>query len=55
MARSRKKTEVYYEQRTGVFVDVQNMFYSAKYKYRGKIDYQKLPGSIGRRRVKRSN
>ncbi len=42
MPRSRKKTDVYFEQRTGVFVDVQNMFYSAKYKYRGKIDYQKL-------------
>ena len=51
MARARKKKiEVYYEQRTGVFIDVQNMFYSAKYKYRGKIDYQKLLTYIARGR-----
>ncbi|MEO7994129.1 MAG: NYN domain-containing protein [bacterium] len=29
-------------QRVGIFIDVQNMFYSAKYKYRGKLDYEKL-------------
>ena len=50
MPRPRKKTDVYFEQRTGVFVDVQNMFYSAKYKYRGKIDYQKLLVYIARGR-----
>lgn len=51
MARAHKKRiEVYYEQRTGVFIDVQNMFYSAKYKYRGKIDYQKLLTFIARGR-----
>jgi len=38
----KKREEVYFEQRTGIFVDVQNMFYSAKYKYRAKIDYAKL-------------
>lgn len=50
MQHPRKKTDVYFEQRTGVFVDVQNMFYSAKYKYRGKIDYQKLLVYIARGR-----
>ncbi|MCD6217153.1 NYN domain-containing protein [bacterium] len=50
MPRPRKKADVYFEQRTGVFVDVQNMFYSAKYKYRGKIDYQKLLVYIARGR-----
>ncbi len=50
MPRPRKKVDVYFEQRTGVFVDVQNMFYSAKYKYRGKIDYQKLLVYIARGR-----
>lgn len=51
MARARKKkTEIYYEQRTGIFIDVQNMFYSAKYKYRGKIDYHKLLSFIARGR-----
>ena len=29
-------------QRIGVFVDVQNMFYSAKYQYRSKLDFSKL-------------
>ena len=29
-------------QRMGVFVDVQNMFYSAKYQYRSKLDFSKL-------------
>jgi len=29
-------------QRLGVFVDVQNMFYSAKYQYRSKLDFSKL-------------
>ena len=51
MPRSRrKKDEVYFEQRVGIFIDVQNMFYSAKYKYRGKIDYHKLLVKIARHR-----
>jgi uncharacterized LabA/DUF88 family protein len=51
MTRSYKqKDSVYFEQRTGIFIDVQNMFYSAKYKYRGKIDYQKLLTHVARGR-----
>ena len=50
MARTHKKSDVYFEQRTGIFIDVQNMFYSAKYKYRGKIDYQKLLSFIAKGR-----
>jgi len=38
----KKRDDVYFEQRTGIFIDIQNMFYSAKYKYRAKIDYEKL-------------
>ncbi|MBM2835257.1 MAG: hypothetical protein HW406_2418, partial [Candidatus Brocadiaceae bacterium] len=30
------------QQRIGVFVDVQNMFYSAKALHQSKIDYSKL-------------
>ena len=37
-------------QRVGIFIDVQNMFYSAKYKYRGKLDYEKLLALIQRDR-----
>jgi len=37
-------------QRVGIFIDVQNMFYSAKYKYRGKLDYEKLLSLIQRDR-----
>jgi len=29
-------------QRVGVFVDVQNLFYSAKYQYQSKVDFAKL-------------
>jgi uncharacterized LabA/DUF88 family protein len=29
-------------QRVGVFVDVQNMYYSAKYQYNGKLNFEKL-------------
>lgn len=29
-------------QRVAVFVDVQNMYYSAKYQYNGKLNFQKL-------------
>jgi len=37
-------------QRVAIFIDVQNMFYSAKYKYRGKLDYEKLLNLIQRDR-----
>jgi uncharacterized LabA/DUF88 family protein len=43
------------DQRVGVFVDVQNMFYTAKYKFNRKIDYKNLIESIARgRRVVRA-
>ncbi len=43
------------DQRVGIFVDVQNMFYTAKYKYNRKIDYRKLIEGISRdRRVIRA-
>jgi len=29
-------------QRVGVFVDVQNLYYSAKYQYNGKVNFEKL-------------
>jgi uncharacterized LabA/DUF88 family protein len=51
----KKKTGINFEQRVGIFLDVQNMFYSAKYKYRGKIDYHKLMVLIsGERKVIRA-
>ncbi len=34
------------DQRVGIFVDVQNMFYSAKALYQSKIDYRKLLEAI---------
>ncbi len=37
-------------QRVGIFVDVQNMFYSAKELYQSKIDYRKLLQAISRGR-----
>jgi len=42
------------DQRVGVFVDVQNMFYSAKTLHQSKIDYRKLLDGIlrGRRLVR---
>lgn len=41
-------------QRIGIFVDVQNMFYSAKSQYQSKIDYSKLLEKIcqGRRLIR---
>jgi len=30
------------EQRVAIFVDVQNMYYSAKYQYNGKVNFDKL-------------
>ncbi|HPI76526.1 MAG TPA: NYN domain-containing protein, partial [bacterium] len=29
-------------QRVGIFVDVQNLFYSAKYQHHAKVDFTKL-------------
>jgi uncharacterized LabA/DUF88 family protein len=42
------------DQRVGIFVDVQNMFYSAKTLHQSKIDYRKLMDGIlrGRRLVR---
>jgi len=42
------------DQRIGIFVDVQNMFYSAKSQYKSKIDYSKLLEKIcqGRRLIR---
>jgi len=42
------------DQRIGIFVDVQNMFYSAKSQYQSKIDYSKLLERIcqGRRLIR---
>lgn len=33
---------IYKEQRIGVFVDVQNLYYSAKYIYKAKVNYKTL-------------
>ena len=35
-------TNIHKDQRIGVFVDVQNMYYSAKNLYDGKVDFEKL-------------
>ncbi len=35
-------TEIHKDQRVGVYVDVQNMYYSAKNLYNSKIDFDKL-------------
>ena len=45
-----RKFAVNIDQRVGIFVDVQNLFYTAKYKYNRKIDYRKLIESISRER-----
>jgi len=34
--------EIHKDQRLGVFVDVQNMYYSAKNLYNGKVDFKKV-------------
>ena len=36
--------KIFQYQRVGVFVDVQNLFYSAKYQYSAKVDFSKLMG-----------
>lgn len=35
-------TNIHEDQRVGVYVDVQNMYYSAKNLYDGKVDFEKL-------------
>jgi len=45
-----KEFPVNFNQRIGVFVDVQNMFYTAKHKYQRKIDFKKLIEAISRKR-----
>ncbi|MFH1538359.1 MAG: NYN domain-containing protein [bacterium] len=40
--RLRPGAAAYSTQRVGVFVDVQNLFYSAKYQYNSKVDFSKL-------------
>jgi len=43
------------EQRVGLFVDVQNMYYSAKNLYNAKVNFQEiLKTAIGRRRLVRA-
>ena len=37
--RKSKETSLYKEQRVGVFVDVQNLYYSAKYIYGAKVNF----------------
>ncbi len=38
-------TEIHDDQRVGVFVDVQNMYYSAKNLYNAKVDFKKVLNS----------
>jgi uncharacterized LabA/DUF88 family protein len=43
------------EQRVGVFVDVQNMYYSAKNLYKAKVNFQEiLKNGVGRRKLVRA-
>lgn len=48
------REELLQHQRVGIFVDVQNLFYSAKYQYHSKVDYSKLMNMCvkGRRLVR---
>ncbi len=39
-----------FEQRVGIFVDVQNMFYAAKHLYGSKLNFTKLLGTVSRNR-----
>lgn len=41
---------IFFEQRVGVFVDVQNMFYAAKHLYNSKLNFSRLLESIARDR-----
>ncbi len=48
-------TTKYKEQRVGVFVDVQNMYYSAKNLYSAKVDFsQVLKSAVGKRKLLRA-
>jgi Protein of unknown function DUF88. len=38
----KKAPNIYKEQRIGVFVDVQNMYYSAKYLYNTKVNFKAI-------------
>jgi len=40
--KSPARDELLKNQRIGVFVDVQNLFYSAKYQYNSKVDFSRL-------------
>ncbi len=48
-------TTKYKEQRVGVFVDVQNMYYSAKNLYSAKVDFSEvLKAAVGKRKLLRA-
>ncbi len=39
---SKTTSNIYKEQRVGVYVDVQNLYYSAKYMYKSKVNFRTL-------------
>lgn len=41
---------IYKDQRIGIFVDIQNMYYSAKNLYNGKVDFEGLLDKAGQNR-----
>ena len=43
-------TKIYKQQRVGVFVDVQNMYYSAKNLYKAKVNFKAVLNEAGRGR-----
>jgi len=49
-------TSQHFEQRVGVYVDVQNMYYSAKNLYNAKVNFSNiLKAAVGKRRLVRAN
>jgi uncharacterized LabA/DUF88 family protein len=40
--RKKRNLNLYKEQRVGVFIDVQNMYYSARYIYKSKVNFKTL-------------
>ena len=49
-------TSQHFEQRVGVYVDVQNMYYSAKNLYNAKVNFAAiLKACVGKRRLVRAN
>ncbi len=50
----RRSTSLYKGQRVGVFVDVQNMYYSAKFLYKAKVDFKTIMSEAvrGRRLIR---